>query len=201
MKPILLTIAFIILTLGSTANAQYSAKLFDPVAISHSQSGVEWSLESAVSFRTAEVYLTCPVNGAEATLSGPNGGGLIVDNFLTLNGVNVHAASWDLFNGVFISPWEMIGQPVETSYYPVAPIDISARLTGTGVYRFDLMDYGDLLGSSAVYLNTNCSLDSTAQVCHRNNGRAGNRTLTIGESAVAAHLAHGDTLGPCGTGN
>ncbi len=106
-----------------------------------------------------------------------------------------------LFGGVFVPPFEMIGQAVETSYFGVAPINISGRLSGTGVYRFDLMDYGDLLGSSAVYLNTNCALDATTQVCHRNNGRSGEKTLTIGESAVASHLAHGDTPGPCAKNN
>jgi hypothetical protein len=37
----------------------------------------------------------------------------------------------------------------------------------------------------------------TAQVCHRNNGSASYKTMILGKPAVAAHLAHGDTTGPC----
>ena len=36
----------------------------------------------------------------------------------------------------------------------------------------------------------------TAKICHRNNS-PGVKTLTVGVSAIPAHLAHGDTLGPC----
>ena len=201
MKPTFLIVALLILTLGSTADAQYSVKLFDPVAIAVSEASVEWSKDQSVSFRSAEIYLTCPANGAEATLTGPDAGNLIVDNFMTVNGVNVHPDGMDLFGGVFISPYYMVGQPVETSYYALPPVDISSHLIGTGLYKFDLMDYGGLIGSTAVYLHTNCSLESTTQVCHRNNGRSGSKTLTIGESAIGAHLAHGDTLGPCADGN
>jgi choice-of-anchor C domain-containing protein len=43
----------------------------------------------------------------------------------------------------------------------------------------------------------NVALDVVNQVCHRNQGRRGSKTLTIGAPAVAAHLAHGDTPGPC----
>lgn len=37
----------------------------------------------------------------------------------------------------------------------------------------------------------------TAQVCHRNNGSASFKTMIVGKPAVAAHLAHGDTVGAC----
>ncbi|HSM58468.1 MAG TPA: FecR domain-containing protein [Candidatus Sulfomarinibacteraceae bacterium] len=39
-------------------------------------------------------------------------------------------------------------------------------------------------------------------ICHRPPGNPANaHTITVGEPAVDAHLAHGDTLGPCGNGN
>jgi hypothetical protein len=34
-------------------------------------------------------------------------------------------------------------------------------------------------------------------VCHKPNNKKGGHTLSISSSAVPAHLAHGDTLGPC----
>jgi len=37
----------------------------------------------------------------------------------------------------------------------------------------------------------------TAQVCHRNNGASGFKTMIVGKPAVAAHLAHGDSVGAC----
>ena len=37
-------------------------------------------------------------------------------------------------------------------------------------------------------------------VCHRPPGNSGNaHTITVGAPAVHAHLAHGDTIGACGT--
>ncbi|MCA1623774.1 MAG: choice-of-anchor C family protein [Acidobacteria bacterium] len=43
----------------------------------------------------------------------------------------------------------------------------------------------------------NVNVTVATQVCHRNNGNKGPKTLTIGEPAVAAHLNHGDSIGPC----
>jgi hypothetical protein len=37
-----------------------------------------------------------------------------------------------------------------------------------------------------------------AVICHIPPGNSGNRhTIEVGQPAVSAHLAHGDTLGPC----
>jgi len=36
-----------------------------------------------------------------------------------------------------------------------------------------------------------------ALVCHKPNSKKGGHTLSISQSAVPAHLGHGDTLGPC----
>ena len=200
MKLTLLSIALLISTLGSTAGAQTSIKLFDAVPITWSNSSMPWEYSSSVTYRTKEVYLNCPVDGlAEGTLTGPNGGNLIVDNFLAVNGVNV--CPINCFGGVSTSPFDMIGQPVDGVYNGISPLDVSARLNGSGVYRFDLMDFGDVFASGEVYLTTNCGLETSTQICHRNFGRTGGKTLTVGESAVAAHLAHGDTAGPCTNGN
>ena len=41
----------------------------------------------------------------------------------------------------------------------------------------------------------------TGQICHLNNGAKGSKTLTVGASAIPAHIAHGDKAGPCESAN
>jgi len=41
----------------------------------------------------------------------------------------------------------------------------------------------------------------TAQICHRDFGKPKQKTLIVGVSAVPSHLAHGDTAGPCPSGD
>jgi hypothetical protein len=193
MKFPYLTVLLIILTLGVFANAQNTVKLFDAVETKDSDRSVPWSYSYALSFNSTEVYLSCPRN-AEAILSGPDGGKLVVDNFMTMNGDNV-CPMGRCFAGVFLTPES--GKLVENAYNGVDPIDVSSLLTGSGIYKFELMDYGWVLGSSDIYLHTSCSLEAVTQLCHRNFGSNGGRNLSVAESAVSAHLAHGDTQGPC----
>ncbi|MCA1623376.1 MAG: choice-of-anchor C family protein [Acidobacteria bacterium] len=47
----------------------------------------------------------------------------------------------------------------------------------------------------------NVNIEIVTQICHRNSGKKGSKTLTVGASAVAAHLAHGDSVGPCQAGD
>ena len=88
-----------------------------------------------------------------------------------------------------------LGQPVTNSLNPIAPLTVSSVLTGTGLYTFRLMDYSYTFGNTEVWLNTSCA--PVSQICHRNNGSTGQKTLNVGAAAVPAHLAHGDTLGAC----
>jgi hypothetical protein len=118
-----------------------------------------------------------------------------VDNFFTVNGANVCPDEWNCFAGVFASPMTAVGLPMESAYLGVGPLDISNNINGSGTYTFILSDYGYSFGSSEIYLQTSCSLGT--YVCHRNNGRSGHKTLAVSTDAVAAHLAHGDTEGPC----
>lgn len=212
MKSIVITI--LLLTLAAVASAQNSIKLFDAVPVGASDYNVLMNSVPYGVFKSAHVYLSCPSSPkASATLSGPNGGELVVDNFLTLNGTNVCRGNCFSFSA---NPAVYIGMPVEMAYGGVAPINVGREITGTGLYTFDLLDFGQLYGSSAIYLNTSCSIipidtPPTDQVptppvtpvpggnviCHRNNGNNGSVTLTVGAPAVAPHLAHGDTLGAC----
>lgn len=41
------------------------------------------------------------------------------------------------------------------------------------------------------------SVQLLSGVCHRDFGKKGSKTLMVGPHAVGAHLAHGDTPGPC----
>jgi hypothetical protein len=186
--------AIIALTFALAGFGQNTVKLFDAVDTADSDRSVPWWYSYAVSFRSKEVYLSCPKKGAEAFISGPNSGNLIVDNFMTMNGDNI-CPMGRCFAGTFATP--QLGHSVEDAYYGIAPLDVSDLLVGSGVYTFELKDHGFSLGSSEIHLHTTCSLEAAAQICHRNFGNKGNRTLSVADSAVAAHLAHGDLAGPC----
>jgi hypothetical protein len=201
MKVRLILIVFCLMAFSSSAAlAQNSIKLFDSVAITSSDTSTLLSYNSAASFGSAQVYLSCPVGERpQATLSGPYGGQLVVDNFLTVNGTNVcNGQENSCFSSVFTDPINYLGGATNSSYMGVNPIDISSQITGSGLYTFSRMDLGYTLTSSEIYLNTSCSFEPVAsQICHRDNGSKGRKTLTVGPAALSAHLAHGDSAGPC----
>jgi len=198
IRSILLILCLI--ALSPAVFAQSSIKLFDSVAVTSSDASLLWSSNSAASFGTVQVYLSCPVGEQpQAMLTGPYGGPLVVDNYLTVNGTNVcNGLEKSCFASTFANPINYLGEPANSSYMGVGPIDISDQITGSGLYTFSLMDLGYTLTSSEVYLNTSCSIvPAASQICHRDNGKQGAKTLTVGPSALSAHLAHGDTEGPC----
>ena len=43
----------------------------------------------------------------------------------------------------------------------------------------------------------NVNVERLEGICHRNNGKKGSKTLYVDPAAYPAHLAHGDTAGPC----
>jgi hypothetical protein len=196
MKIKLLLMMFCLVVFSPNLFAQNSFKLFDATPIDTRDSSLPMGFDYFVNFGTKEIYLSCPVD-AQSTISGPGGGNFIVDNYLTINNVNIcpGGAEASCFGGTFNDPGQFLGEIMEVSYYGIAPVDVSSQITTSGTYVFNVRDISWTFGSSEVYLNTTCS--TVSQVCHRNNGRSGSKTLTIGGSAVAAHLAHGDTQGPC----
>lgn len=220
-KAILFTVC--LLVFATMAAAQNTIKLFDPVAISWSDPNVIMNSNPWGMYRTAQVFLTCP-NRPTSSISGPNGSDLIVDNLLMLNDTNI--CRGNCFS-LIANPAYYVGMPVETAYLGVGTINVSRDITTTGLYTFHLIDTGFTYGNTGVYLNTSCWImpvyvpeeplpnpgptptpeptpvppaapTGESVICHRNNGSAGSQTLTVGASAVAAHLAHGDTLGACG---
>ena len=183
---------------ASAAIAQTTTtQLFGPTAITRSPADAE---TNPFTFGTDQVFLTCPA-GATATLSGPNGGNLIVDNDLLLNGTTVCPFPDGCFNGTFNDPAANLGQPVENSYNGIAPIDISSSLT-EGLNVFTLVDRGYTYGSSAIELTTTCTVGYP--VCHSSGrGRTKFKTIYVdSQNAVDAHVRNheGDHAGPC-TGN
>ena len=198
MKAKLIFAIFCLAVFSSAALAQNSIRLFDPVTITSSDASTLLSNSAVVPFGSTEVYLSCPVGEKpQATLTGPYGGKLVVDNYITVNGTNV-CPNGNCFVSVFVDPVNYLGDSVDSSYFGVDPIDISSQITGSGVYIFSLIDYGYTMSSSEVYLNTSCSFAPVAsQICHRDNGKKEMKTLTVGPAAFSAHLAHGDSEGPC----
>jgi hypothetical protein len=193
MKNNILLVAFCFLVFSSSLFAQTTVKIFDATPIDQRES---LTFDTAVAFKSAEVYLTCPLD-AQSTLSGPGGGNFSIDNYLTLNGANVcpGGGTSNCFASTLNDPMMFLGEIMEVSFLGVSPIDVSSQITTSGTYTFQAKDYGYTFGNTELYLTTTCSMVS--QVCHRDNGRRVQKTLTIGGSAVAAHLAHGDTEGPC----
>jgi hypothetical protein len=207
MKSIL--IAILLLAFATAAAAQNSIKLFDPVAVNWSDANV--LLNSNGIFRTAQVYLSCPTSGKlTSTISGPDGGNFIVDNYLMVNDTNICSGNC---YGAALNPLAYLGMSAELGYEGVRPANVSRQITGSGLYTFNLIDIGQLQASSAIYLNTSCSIipvyvppvedpgtptTTEGTVCHRDNGNNGSQTLTVSGSALAAHLGHGDTAGACG---
>ena len=206
-----------VLTFAFAASAQNTIKLFDPVAIGASDSNVLMNTIPYGLFKSAQVYLSCPTSARPvSTISGPNGGNFIVDNVLMIGETNI--CRGNCFSSLIAEPGASVGMPVEFAYGGVAPINVSREITASGLYTFNLLDFGYTYGSSAIYLTTSCSIipvntptepepvpvpippvtpSGDSVICHRNNGNQGSQTLTVGPSAVAAHLAHGDTAGAC----
>jgi hypothetical protein len=196
MKAKLYIAMVVLLIIAGSAVAQNTVKLFDATAVTPSSTASAWNPRTPMIFNEKDVYLSCPVGGNNTTyLTGPNNGSLIVDDFFTVNGNNVCPDEWDCFAGLLAAPATAIGLPTDTVYLGVPPIDISNQITGSGTYTFLLSDYGFDYGSSEIYLHTSCSFGT--YVCHHNNGKSAPKTLAVGTNAVAAHLAHGDSEGPC----
>lgn len=213
MQKKLVLIAICFFALAAVASAQNRVKLFDPTPIGASDWNVLASYSPWGAYKSVQVYLSCPTGETPvSSLTGPNGGPFIIDNALVLNTRNV--CGGNCFS-LMSDPMGSLGGPVEAAYTGVGPLNVSQDISRTGLYTFTVYDIGYTFGTSAVYLNTSCSIipintpeeptttpppppvPGDTVLCHRNNGSRGQVTLTVGPSAVNAHLAHGDSLGAC----
>lgn len=196
MKNKLLLVMFCLVVFTPTLFAQNVIKLFDATPIDSRDPNNTAGWDNPINFGTKEVYLSCPA-GAVSTISGPGNGNFIVDNYIAINNVNVcpGGVEGSCFGGTFNDPGQFLGDSMEFAYYSIQPIDVSNQVVGSGNFVFNVRDVSWTFGSTEIYLNTTCS--TVSQVCHRDNGRRGSKTLSVNAAAVAAHLAHGDTQGPC----
>ena len=76
--------------------------------------------------------------------------------------------------------------------YTFTAVDTSTMLIFT---TLDDSSYGPALDNVAI--SSIADPPTTATVCHRNNGKAPFKTLTIDIESLQDHLDHGDTAGPC----
>jgi hypothetical protein len=141
-------------TAGAFANA---IKLFDAVPVTN-VGAITDPLE-ALSFGQTQLVLICPPVPLAIISSDVNGTGpIVVDNFLTVDGVNVCPPGLGGFGNCFQS-FHGGSSDASIAYTGVAAIDISARISsGSHVVNFALDDHGGLLGSSEIWLVTNCFL-------------------------------------------
>lgn len=104
------------------------------------------------------------------------------------------------------------GSPNSTYEYDIGEYgNSSARMSGTPdmmyqskTYTFTaIAEQTELSFASQINSAFGPVLDNVAiialnaTVCHLNNGTSARKTLTVGLPARTAHLAHGDTAGPC----
>ena len=197
MKLRLVLLAISLAVFSQLASAQNTIKLFDPVAIE--------ATTKIGSFGTKQISLTCPAGGSKySALTGPNGGPFIVDNYVLINGSTVSRYPSNMFTSLLASPMSYVGEPMEMAYIGINPVDVTASISKSGSYTFDLYDVSYTYGSTELNLVTDCWISTDqavvtgeTQICHRNMGQAGFKTLSVGPASLAAHMAHGDTTGPC----
>jgi hypothetical protein len=162
-------------------NSTNPIKLFDPVEIRVSAPGTGYPPNEDI-FNTSTVQLNCnasvPVHAVLASTADGTGN-VLVDNYVNLTvtaggsttgPVNVCQGGFSeggLFINCFTNGYrfpaldgQLTGQDPDniTSSGGVPPIDISSFLRpGSQQLKIDLVDTGDLLISSSLYLKTTCS--------------------------------------------
>lgn len=177
------------LAFAPAAFAQNAYRLFE--AVGTRDSGAVTSAEEAIPFGENTLLLKCP-ESPSAVLSGSEDPAtpFYVDNFVDVNGKNICKGA-PLRDGI-LPCFDYNG-----SYVPVAAIPISGELlAGKNIVTFELMDFGGLLGSSELWLVTNCVIDEKVEICHKP-GTPAEKPLLVPQSALKGHLGHGDQEGAC----
>ena len=100
---------------------------------------------------------------ANAVLSGPGGGQLIAANAVYIDGelasgVNGVRKQRNFFSGFTADPMALLGAPAEAAYIGVDPVDVSRQVRRSGLYTFELVEWGATFGNSEIYLTTTCGV-------------------------------------------
>ena len=180
---------------ATTAQAQNAIKVFGATPVTRSAPcegpfGCDL-VHDRVVFDEAWLALSCKGQPRAILSSTADGrGGLVVDNFVEVNGDNVCGGS--CFNHPV---FEIIGTPALDAYQSVPPIDVSRLLRpgARSTVSFSLVDVGGIYANSDVWLVTNCTATRKVDICHKPGTRA-EHVITVSQSAVSGHLGHGDTL-------
>jgi hypothetical protein len=193
----LVTVA--ISSLGSAApKSRTSLKLFEARPVT--SSGPLVTLDQAVPFDEVLVMMGCSAKPTATISSSADGsGGVVVDNIVAVNGVNVcngqeGSGGLSCFAGYF----GQVGDPALAAYGSIAPLDVRGLMPAgkKQVVTFQLKDAGGVLANSDLWLITNCVIHNKVELCHKP-GTPAEHTIEVAQSSVSAHLAHGDYIGRC----
>jgi hypothetical protein len=123
--------------------------------------GPQTSPAEAIPFASTSVLLSFKAGDSAFLSSTPDGTGpIVIDNFLTINGVNTcegvaNQEFPDSCFGPFINPDLPAGVPIQNVLTPIPPIDVSPFIPiGTTSVLFELRDFGVLAGNSELFLVT-----------------------------------------------
>lgn len=139
---------------------QTSIKLFD--ATPTFGSGPQTSPDEAIPFASTTLILNFAPGDTAVISSTPDGTGpIVIDNFMTINGVNVcvgvegQLGPESCFGHFIQDPGDpgVIGMPIETVLTPIPPIDVSRLIpVETGAVVFELRDLGAIAGNTDLFL-------------------------------------------------
>jgi hypothetical protein len=175
--PLILTFSSCLTAYVPTLIAQTtSTQIFTPVNVRTSVTTT--STSSPATFNSSTLSLTCSASPIIATITGPSGGPVLVDNTINLTvtpsggsatgPVNICTGGFpspvnSCFNTNYEGPASSgslngVNPDTLTASGGVPPIDISSNLvSGTQSVTIGLVDLGGFLTGSSVFLNTNCT--------------------------------------------
>ena len=146
---------------------QASVTLFD--ARPTFRTGPQTSPSEAFPFASTTLILSFAPGDTAVISSTPDGTGpLVIDNFMTINGVNVCEGLGGPFLDSCFGPFlqdpldpGVIGMPIETVRMPVPPIDVRGFVPeGTQTVLFELRDFGIMAGNTDLFLVTTGTIRS-----------------------------------------
>jgi len=138
---------------------QVGIKLFDATPVFGT--GPQTSPAEAIPFASTSLILGfAPGDTAVISSTSDGTGPIVIDNFVTINGVNAcEGVTGQQFPescfGPTVKPELPTGVPVETVFTPIPPVDVSTFIpVGTSAVHFELRDFGVIAGNTDLFLVT-----------------------------------------------